>query len=751
MNENEIASLLKKAREERHLTQKEAAEKVSYSPQTISLWESNKVSIKLDFLFGYLNALCVDPVFFLKGEIIESKEPYHFDNDRLLAFLRKRAEKKKANDSSLMECLGVSKPTLGKIRSGENVLSISQFYALSKYLSFSVEEPFLRKTEPEPVRQLGKHRFLQPVWIASACLSLLLVISAGVTIGVNMTKDRNELIADDISSEMSSEEASQNSDSSQDGFANGLKEDTPEIYVDYLRRKLCGFDAGSDYRIGDSRIVPSEEEITIIPSWYDRPLEIKKLKRDELFEDSDIQRIFIKSANFVNYFPGDRDGILLSNDVDEHLEDRIRYYVDSFAESKKDDYRVSAEEISLLKTNLYVDVPYIQDAYFHQSFPNPGKLSGASYEKRTDSDGNAYIWITGMEDPHQNALVIRKSYEGISDIRIAPQAFAKEKNPSLSNVIFQAKPHYLGDGIFTGLYLSYLDFGFEDDRSYDIDMDIFSVDVTEYGITHSVRRSAVFEGFKGADHVRLPLPNETGTSSMYFYSWFGRSGPDEDFRGFQSVMFPQDTSEMKKSYFFVSDILNNMKVRSLHIPKSIRFLPDYDRDFYLRSIRFEHGYSDKSESYPKEVHDTRGKYLDCMALEYYLKDEYDADTVYTESCFKGCVSLRGVVNYDADVIKEEAFHSSRLPEKISFSNLSRIDTDAFKGTYGLKEIHIYCSKDVPLLTIHTNAFVYNESYDGEYQISKVVFHGFGTIDDHPKLVLDDNYKSKEIQAEFVSR
>lgn len=746
MNENEISSLLKKAREDRHLTQKEAAEKVSYSPQTISLWESNKVSIKLDFLFGYLDALGIDPVSFLDGEIVETDNPYHLDNAVLLAFVKKRAKERKADDSSLMECLGISKPTLNKIFSGENVLSISQFYALSRFLSFSVREPFVKTKDMEPVAQIKKQRSYRKIWIASACLSLLLVVSAGVTIGVNMTKRTNQNIADDVSA---SEDISEKVSSDQ-VYPNGLKEETPEIYVDYATRKLCGFDVGSDYRIACNRIVPSKEEINIIPSWYDVPLEIRKLKRDEAYEDSDAQRIFIKSANFVNYFPGDKDGILFANDEDVSLNDRIDYYVNSIAESDRENYKVTSEELSLLKANLYVDIPYISDTYFNRSFPMAENAVDVNYEMKTDADGTTYVWITGVKDVSQKTVVIEKSYQGISDIRIASKAFAKECNPNLSSVIFKSKPHYLGTEIFSGLYLTYLDFGLEDDRSYDIDMDIFPVDITEYGILHTVKRSAVFEGFKGADYARLPLPNVPNLSSMYFYSWFGLSGPDRDFKGFQSVMFPQDTSSMKKSYFFVSYILNNMKVRSLHIPKSIRFRPDYDRDLYLRAIRFEHGYSDKSENYDKELHDTNGKYLDCMALEYYLKDDVDEDTTYTKSCFKGCLSLRGVINYDVSSIGEESFHSCRLPEEIAFGKPSLIKTNAFSGNYGLKEIHIYSNEEVPSLTIRTNAFVYDDAYLEEHQISKIVFHGYGTEDDHPKLILEDNYKSKEIKAEFVS-
>lgn len=746
MNENEISSLLKKAREDRHLTQKEAAEKVSYSPQTISLWESNKVSIKLDFLFGYLDALGIDPVSFLDGEIVETDKPYQFDNDILLAFVKKRAKERRAGDSSLMECLGISKPTLNKIFSGENVLSISQFYALSRFLSFPVREPFVMKKEKEPVAQLKKQRSYRPIWIASACLSLLLVVSAGVTIGVNMTKRADQNVADNVSS---FEEISEKVSSDQ-FYPNGLKEETPEIYVDYATRKLCGFDVGSDYRIAGNRIVPSKEEINIIPSWYDVPLEIRKLKRDEAYEDSDAQRIFIKSANFVNYFPGDKDGILLANDEDVSLDDRIDYYVNSIAESDRENYKVTSEELSLLKANLYVDIPYISDTYFNRSFPMAENAVDVNYEMKTDVDGTTYVWITGVKDASQKTVVIEKSYQGISDIRVASKAFSKECNPNLSSVIFKNKPHYLGAEVFSGLYLTYLDFGFEDDRTYDIDMDLFSVDITEYGILHTVKRSSVFEGFKGADYARLPLPNVPNVASMYFYSWFGLSGPDKDFKGFQSVMFPQDTSSMKKKYYFISNILNNMKVRSLHIPKSIRFMPDYDRDLYLRSIRFEHGYSDKNENYDKELHNTNGKYLDCMALEYYLKDDVDEDTTYTKSCFKGCLSLRGVINYDVTSIGEESFRSCRLPEKIAFGKLSLVKTDAFSGNYGLKEIHIYNNEEVPSLTIMTNAFVYDDAYSDEHQISKIVFHGYGSEDDHPKLILEDNYKSKEIKAEFVS-
>lgn len=142
MNNEEVGNLLKQARKQSNLTQKEFADKLYYSPQSISLYENGTISMKLDQLFAFSKVVGISPVDFLENRLIKEDNPIPFDASYTIHYLKDEIQKKNITREMLLNTFNVSLPTLRKIETGEIIITIRQFLDLHDLLHFSIPEAF---------------------------------------------------------------------------------------------------------------------------------------------------------------------------------------------------------------------------------------------------------------------------------------------------------------------------------------------------------------------------------------------------------------------------------------------------------------------------------------------------------------------------------------------------------------------------------------------------------------------------------
>ncbi len=188
-----ICNLLKEAREHKNLTQKDVANLLCYSPQTISLWESDKVEPKLDSIFAFCYALKLNPFEFLKCNIEDINYTLTFNYDWILKYLLNQIDYQDINKKGLEKILNVSRPTLRRILKGEVVLSFTQYVNLCSSLKIDTSSPLEYKPLYESDTSTNK-KYLNISIISASIVAVIASISLAVGLSnKNPTEPNNKM------------------------------------------------------------------------------------------------------------------------------------------------------------------------------------------------------------------------------------------------------------------------------------------------------------------------------------------------------------------------------------------------------------------------------------------------------------------------------------------------------------------------------------------------------------------------------
>lgn len=533
-------------------------------------------------------------------------------------------------------------------------------------------------------------------------------------------------------------------------------EDQPSITIDNSSKKLVGFDINKEYLINNEDYKIVSDSIDIEKTWYFKNIEIITKAKSHKYINSEPLNLFINPLDFDNYF----DESLLTNvlpngSVDSELEDKINLFSSSY--SNHSSHTLSNDEQNVLKNNLNVELPYYHDDVF-DNYLNLEKfvssISILDYQILQDGDKD-YVLISGVKDNYKNTvseIFIPKEIESITDIRIDDESFKLIENvqyEKLNTIIFEQKPHYLGDNVFSGLSLNILDFGYVDDLSYSIDFNFQSRTIQEGEYTYTSLCSQAFKGLKHVDKLRLPLKICEDDTAKFYSVLFDTNGKklieysDDEFGGFNALILPRPK---EGTYKYYAKKIANMKISSLYIPKNIEFYPEFNKDLYLRLVQFEKGYS-----FLKNEKEYLGNayyyFIECYALQYYIRDIFGTYDI-PKKFMRGNLSFKGQINYEnVQSIGSEAFRGAKLPKNISLKNVTSIAEKAFYMPFKLEQIDIYKSDTISSsspLEIGKNCFINQEN--SSFKIKKIVFHNF----EENEIKKDSSYKSEDIIEEFVN-
>ena len=78
-----------------------------------------------------------------------------------------------------------------------------------------------------------------------------------------------------------------------------IKEETPNITVDYKNNQLVGFDSESNYTLNDNEITPIDGKLDIADNWYDRDLTITRKARNDEYVDSNSKSIYLPTLSLA--------------------------------------------------------------------------------------------------------------------------------------------------------------------------------------------------------------------------------------------------------------------------------------------------------------------------------------------------------------------------------------------------------------------------------------------------------------------
>ncbi len=717
------ASLLKNVREKNGMTQKELADNLPYSSQTISLWEMGTSLMKLDTLYEVCNVLKVDPVKFLLGEIQIKESKSNFDNSYFLSFVKTKIEERKIAKKELEDRLNVSSPTLRKLLSGQVIFDLNQTSLISNALSFSLEEALVDKTELKSKR-ISKWKLI----IISSCLVFFLSL---LGIGVYFCIKSNQKDVDKI-------------------------EPIPSLKINYADKTIDGFDIHSTYYFNDSERYLTSSRIDIEENWIDNYLTIKKKGRNSSFLSSDPITLYIKSANFENRFPLNVSSYLEPNDIDPLLDERLNELESIWPSDDEEKPDSLLKWKSQIRDGLSCPIPYLDSSYFNNYLSSyVDRFNEIKYTYQIKSENNEeihkdYIEITGLNDADSSFVFIPSKIEGIDDIRISSYAFDGDKYKNLKEITFEHKPHYVGEFAFNNLDLSVLDFGISNPVDYEMVMPFNG----ETSYKNETRRySNAFAGIKKIEKARFPVYGKReDTTGVFWNSFFGKTLPSEnnDYLGI-SIMFISKPISTPK-FGFSSTYFKNLKIRSLYIPKEVAPYSSIwdDLDFYLRLIKYEEGYQRDADNY-EDYNYANFKFFGFLSLEYILYDGAKPNNDYYMSArmLRGAISFKGSLHYEnMAIIGSSCFEASRLPSKVSLKKVKRIYPNAFSHNVGLKQIDIYKSSEVRednKLIIGEGAF--KKCVTSSNGLEKIVFHGFNK--DKTELDLHPNYREDGIEEIFV--
>lgn len=718
------ASLLKKVREDKGMTQKELADNLSYSSQTISLWEMGTSSMKIDTLYEVCNVLKIDPIKFLSGEIEPKKTESSFDINSSLDFIKTKIEDKGISRKELEDRLNVSSPTLRKLLSGLVSFDVNQMSLLSNVLCFEFADALKEKNESEHQRK-NKRKLIV---ISSSIAILLSLIGVGAYFCIKKGLENEEKI-----------------------------EPIPDLKINYVDKTIEGFSINSTYYFNDLERYVTSSILEIEDSWIDNYLTIKKKGRDSSFSNSSPITLYIKSANFENSFPLNVSSYLEPNDVDPLLDERLEEFSKFWKLNEEEKRDLYIKWKPKLIDNLSCPIPYLNSSYFNNylsSYADKFDEIKYTYEIKSENDGEInkdYIEITGLNDKNSSYVYIPAKIEEIDDVRIASYAFDGDKYKNLKEITFEQKPHYVGQFAFNNLNLDVLDFGIINPVDYEMVMP-FDGETTYKNETR--RYSNALANIKKIEKARFPVyAKREDTSNVFWNSFFGKTVPvvNDDFLGISAMFISKPSSEPYWGLQY--NFFKNMKIRSVYIPKEVSSYSVIwdEEDIYLRLIKFEDGYQCNNKYYEYDYNYANYKFASFLALEYVLFDGVKEDMGYfvSEGMLRGAISFKGSLHYeDMAIIGTQAFEGSRLPSKITLRKANHIYSNAFKSNVGLKQIDIYKSNEITStnkLKIEEGAF--RKCVASSNGLERIVFHGFSK--DKSELDLHQNYREDGIEEIFI--
>lgn len=783
MNETEIKLLFKKAREFRQYTQKDIAEHLNYSSQTISLWESGKVDPKLDLVCTFTNFLKISFIEFLQGNVIDCPSTYVFDNQDMMTKMNALFQQKNVNKKTLEHVMGVSRPTLSKILTGEIVLSFHQFNRLNEHFRFnmnrlfqteesSVSLPFHTKTKVlknRPDRNKTKIAVFTSVVAGAVFLTSTLISLPLILRKRNPTQGKDPAT---LSSRPNTQTTAMTSDYPTTSFPTSLvqkPEVTPYITIDYFERKLLGFTPGRKYLINGDFYGPTGNYVDIDPAWYEeydpdyepnaQPIRIRALARDSEYLDGDIKTIYINRYRFENYFndnglQGIFEDPLKDREIKENWDTVLKHPDSGMKDSDFIDYN----------DTMKMTLPYLSDDVFSTTLCPVDKDSYKKLDYTVD-EKEGTVTINRVKEAYGNSIesiYIPSTIDGIDNIRIKAEAFKVNGsfNKHLTEIVFEQKPHYIGNEAFSGLNLDVLDFGAVDDLSYAMDCDwkVLPVDAT-----YPKYYCEVFKGLHHVDKARLPSKiGPFGTTffrNMFRYdkTLLPKNLSNSEYSGINALVLPrikgscsetviQDSSDTDNSINGAS--FQGMKIHSIYVPKYIFFRPFYTNynypyfDCFLRFIKYEKGYR-------MAIYDEYDAFKDitlkgCAALQYILRD-YDSELKLGGIDLSGAVSLRGVIPFnliEKNSVTFKHFQCTRLPKKITLRNIEYIYGYAFKDAVNLEELVLYAPKGSDRLEIYCEAL-------NSPSLKKVTLHGYKK--ENIKFKKENEEYLKNIQFVYLDR
>lgn len=78
-----------------------------------------------------------------------------------------------------------------------------------------------------------------------------------------------------------------------------IKEEVPNITVDYKNNQLVGFDSESNYTLNDNEITPVDGKLDIADNWYGRDLTITRKARNDEYVDSNSKSIHLPTLSLA--------------------------------------------------------------------------------------------------------------------------------------------------------------------------------------------------------------------------------------------------------------------------------------------------------------------------------------------------------------------------------------------------------------------------------------------------------------------
>lgn len=740
MTNEEIGIFIRTVRESRKLTQKEVAEKLGFSSQTISLWEFGKACPKMETVFALCQVLNCSVFSFLNQEFVEGNESVGYDGKKTIENINKEIDNQNVKKKVLEYKLNVSRPTLNKILNEETPLNLYLFLKLVELLKkkpediIAYEHVIYKEPEIPKKRNTRKARSLTAL---TASVILLGISSAIVT--AHFLKDyfSNNVKNTDF-----------------DAPSNSSVEPTisDEIKINYLEKTLEGFQIGKNYSIQNQIYHPSSESLSIPKNWFDKTITLRNIT-----DQKPAQEIFIDSNLFENYFDTEKAGTTLykkpqTSEILLSKVSNINKLTQNDSGISKDvqkNYYLTTEDAQILEESLSYPLTYLGNDSYDKYFEN---ISGYSSLENLDysiqKDGSqSYVSINGVINSQTEKLFIPKEIEGLEDIRIADYAFSVEKSPDLSCIVFEEKPHYIGDYVFKGLNLDILDFGIYENLDYQIDYHYLIKNSSD--ISGTVNYSNAFNGIKKIKILRLP--KEYG-KHIYFTNLFGKNNAQDqkEFEGIDSLFISNPL--IKKDSFTVLDMANlvHLKLRSIYVPKRVRLdSKTTQKDLYLRLVNYEPGYNFYTSN--TQANMLYGNdFSCCYALEYINGETRQEDEYYASNRFLfGAINFRGQIDYERICrIKKNAFAGASLPTKITLENVTNIEAHAFYRTYGLNTVIIKKSaainKENPL-TIGANVFKNSDQFAEEARIKKIIFEGFSD----EELNLHSYYKDPDIEVQYL--
>lgn len=78
-----------------------------------------------------------------------------------------------------------------------------------------------------------------------------------------------------------------------------IKEETPNITIDYKNNQLVGFDSESNYTLNDNEITPIDGKLDIADNWYGRDLTITRKARNDEYVDSNSKSIYLPTLSLA--------------------------------------------------------------------------------------------------------------------------------------------------------------------------------------------------------------------------------------------------------------------------------------------------------------------------------------------------------------------------------------------------------------------------------------------------------------------